>query len=290
MNERMDHADWDGILGTIKEAPLRERVHTGPTRTLIGEVLSVDGELHLKLMLVRDEDAWLDVYNPEAQSLTELDLDDVERLVETSIVAFLSFGNIFGIIQGSTTAPTPTALVEWMSGLRLFGEGVILEAQALVSHEAQELIRRSAEATQIEVKMHTNQADALQRRGSKLSDILRTVKEEYGPMTVTVILSASKARDQTDGREAIHKEAGIIADASDNNEVAKAKAKLIFFDPDETSHSQEVDFAKQKITAKRKIATTAEDGSPIRNTSAVRAILQVAQENAEELKAIVDVT
>jgi hypothetical protein len=287
VNEKIKHSDWNAILGTLVDVPLGKRVWNGPTRTLIGEVLKVDENLHLKLMLVRDQDQWLDVYDPDAQSIKDLDLGEAGQLLETSIIAFLPYGNVFGIIQGSTTAPTPSAFTDWLNGLKILGIDGQVEAEVMVSHEAQKLINQSSEATQIEVKMHTNKADALEKQGSKLSQILRTVSAEWGPMTVTVILRASKAKDRTEGRALLRAEASRIQQATDDNDVSSAKAKLVYFDADETSRSEEVDFVKQRITAKKKIATTGEDGSPIRNTSAVAAILGVAADYDEELRAIV---
>ncbi|MDY7528464.1 MULTISPECIES: hypothetical protein [unclassified Cryobacterium] len=288
VNERMKHADWNAILKSIKDVPLSKRVWEGPTKILIGEVLTVEGQHHLKLSLVRNQDAWLDVYNPEAQSIAELNLGDAGELLETSIVAFLGFGNVIGMIQGSTSAPTPNALQEWLNGLKILGPNFTVETQVMVSHEAQELVKQSTEASQIEVKMHTNRADALEKRGSKLSQIFKAVNAEYGPMTVTVILRASKARDQSEGRVAIRNEAKKLVEAAGAKEVTSAKAKLIFVDADESTRTQEVDFAKQKITAKRKIATTGEDGNPVRNASAIQAILTVAESNHDELRAIVN--
>lgn len=287
-NDRMKHADWNAIMESIEGVPLKDRVYEGPTRVLIGEVMKVDGQRHLKLMLVRDEGAWLSVYDPSAESIDDLNLGDTGQLLETSIIAFLPFGNVIGIIQGSATAPTPTAFEEWLNGLHILGAGVTLETQAMVSREVQKLISQSSEISEIEVKMHTNRAAALEARGSKLSGIFRQVNEEYGPMMVTVILRPGRAKDQAAGRQAVREEGKIIAAASDAGEVSKAKARLVYIEADETTHSEEVDFAKQKITAKRKIATTGEDGAPIRNESAVRAILQVADQHDEELRAIVN--
>ncbi|THG33266.1 hypothetical protein [Naasia lichenicola] len=111
------------------------------------------------------------------------------QLVETSIVAFLSYGNVIGFIQGSTSAPTPRAFEEWLNGLRLLGNGLVIETEVMVSHEVQQLLKESSEVSQIEVKMHTNRADALKKRGSKPSDVLKSVKSEFGPMTVTVTVT-----------------------------------------------------------------------------------------------------
>jgi hypothetical protein len=284
---RFKHSNWDAILKTIEGKPLKTRVHNGPTRTLIGEVLPVGGKRHMKLLLVRDQDAWLSIYDPEADSVDDLDLGKTGQLVETSVVAFLEYGNVIGIIQGSASAPGVGALEEWLTGLSVLGAGIELDSLPMVSHEAQKKLTQSSEASRIEVKMHTSKADALEKRGSKLSEVLRTVNAEYGPMTVTVILQASRARDQSEGRLAVREEAQRVFEAVEAKEVAKAEAKLIYIDPDETSHTEAVNFVKQRITAKRKIATTSDDGSPIRNEAAVRAILEVAAEHDTQLRAIV---
>lgn len=288
VNDRMPQADWESILQGIEGVPLRERVFTGEKRTLIGEVMPVDGRRHLKLMLVRDESSWLSIYDENADSIGDLDLGDGGQLVETSVIGFLPYGNVIGLIQGSTSAPGVGALEEWLNGLEVFGPEFRLDSQPMVSHEAQALITQSQEASRIEVKMHTNKADALEARGSGLSDVLRSVNADYGPMTVTVILQASRARDQSEGRAALRDEARRLLEASDAKEISNAKAKLIYIDADESTRTEEVNFVKQKITAKRMIPTTGEDGSPIRNQSAVRAILDVADQNEAELRAIVE--
>ena len=288
-NDRMKQADWDGILTALSKSPLKKRVWNGPEKTLIGEVMHVDGSYHLKLMLVRDQDAWLEVYDTKADSIGELVLDDASQLLETSIIAFLPFGNVIGLIQGSTTAPTPGAFASWLNGLGVLGKGFVVDTQPMVSHEIQKMIKQSTELDRIAVKVHTNKADALEARGSGLSGLLKTVKSEYGPMVVTIILAPGRAKDKAEGRHAIREEAKIIADASDNNEVRSAKARLVYIEADDKRKGIDVDFAKQKITAKKNIATSAEDGSPIRNESAVRAILEVAAEFDAELRKIAGV-
>lgn len=286
-NQRLEHADWNSILGSIEDVPLGSRVHSGPRRTLIGEVLRVDGKRHMKLLLVRDQDAWLSVYDPTAESVDDLNLGEQGQLVETSIVAFLGYGNVIGLIQGSPSAPGVGALEEWLIGLEVLGAGVQLDSEPLVSHEAQQMLTQSSEASRIEVKMHTSRADALEARGSGLSRVLRAVNADYGPMTVTVILQASRKRDQAEGRRAVREEAQRILEASDAQEVAKASAQLIFINPDETTRTEGVNFIKQRITAKRNIPTASADGSPIRNEAAVRAILEVADQHDTELRSIV---
>ncbi|OOB90487.1 hypothetical protein [Rathayibacter sp. VKM Ac-2630] len=287
-SERMKHANWVEILGALRDLKVEQRIITMPSRTLIGEVLSVDGVLHLKLMVVRDEGSWLEVYNTKEAVIDALKIGNGSELLETSIIAFLPFGNVIGLVQGSTSAPTVSAFEEWLNGMKLLGDGLVIDTQPMVSHEVQQLLTQSQAASKIEVKVHTNKADALASRGSKLTQIIRAVRSEFGPMTVTVILQVSRAAGNDEGRAAIRDEAQKLVGASENEDVKKVKANLVYIDQDETTRTQEVDFAKQKITAKRKISTTGEDGSPIRNEEAVRVILEVAEEHDAELRKIVE--
>jgi hypothetical protein len=287
-SKRFEHADWQELLKGLRHTELKERVWEGGDKTLIGDILFVDDTYHLKLMSVRDESAWIEVYDPAAYSIAELTLGTDNVLVETSIVGFLDFGNVVGIIQGSTAAPTSTALARWINGLKLFGDGVFLETRAMVAHEAQQKIKSADEVTSVSVKMHTNKADALIARQARVGSVLRTVKEEFGDMTVTVTLTASKARGLAEGRQALRTEMDHVFAATEASEVDRASAKLVYFDADETSRTESVDFIKQRITAKRSVQATDDNGDPIRNASAVHAILDVAQEHATELRRIVE--
>lgn len=281
---RMTHARWSKYLAALEGTPLGERVFEANNRTLIGEVISHNGEMHLKLMRVRDENSWIGIYRPDAQSVDDLDVGN-SALLETSIVCFLSYGNIVGMIQGSNSSPTPTALAEWINGIKLLTDEI--EVDALMSAENSRKLNQSAETSRIETRIHTSKADALEAHGSKLSGLLKSIRQEYGPMTVTVILQASKAKAQSEGRKTLRNEARVLLEAADSKDVQSAKAKLVYLDADEEATTEEVNFVKQKITAKRKIATMAEDGSPIRNRSAIDAILSVANEHDDELRRIV---
>ncbi len=288
-NERMPHAEWQSILTVLAAQKLSARVWNGPDKTLIGEPLVIhDESIHLKLMKVRDQASWLSVYNEDAESIADLDLEDKTLLLETSIVAFLNYGNIIGIIQGTASSPTSTSLAEWINGIGFLQDGLEVATQPLVSHDAVGKLNDATEATRVEVKMHTSKAGALEKRGARLlSSVLRRVQQTYGAMTVTVILQASRAKDGADARRTMREELDVVLAASDNDEVAKASAKLVYIDSSDKARSEEVDFVKQKITAKRMVPTTSADGSSIRNTSAVTVILAVAKEHESDLKSIV---
>lgn len=283
---RTKQISWSDHLRNLEKVTLGDRVASTGESTLIGEVISHNGEVHLKLMKVRDEHSWVGIYNPSAQSINDLDLGS-DALLETSIVCFLGYGNVIGMIRGSTSAPTPGSLAEWINGISLLTSEI--DVDPLMSSEAKKKLSESSETSRVETRVHTSKADALEARGSKLSGLLRTIRRDYGPMTVTVILQASRAKAQSEGRKTLRAEAARLEDAAAHEEVQTAKAKLIYIDADEEATTEEVNFVKQKITAKRKIATTASDGSPIRNTSAIDAILAVAGEHDAEIRKIVGV-
>lgn len=283
-NEPLAQIDWYKVLTFLEGQPLARRTSNVGGRILIGEILFYEERAHLKLLKVRDIEAWLGVYNDQEKSVTDLEFDETNQLYETSIVSFLDFGNVIGMIQGSTSAPTSSAVVEWLEALEVFGSGVHLTSEAVLSNEARTQLQRAPEASRIETTISTTRAQALEARGSRLSPVLRKVSEEFGPMTVTLILQTSRARDNTEGRQILRSEAENLAAAAGENEVSKAKAKLVYIDADEKTSSQDVDFLKQRITAKRKIGSVDDEGRPIRNESAVQAILQVAAEHEAELR------
>ena len=249
---RMDQVSWDQVLKMLEGTKLGDRVYEGKDKTLIGGVLCHDGEPHLKLMSVRDESAWISIYRPDAESINDLETGN-SALLETSIISFLAFGNVLGMIQGSRSAPSAGAVAEWFNGLGLVSGKV--ETQALISEESARKLRQSSEAARIETRVHTSRAEALERHGSRLSGIMRTIRQEYGPMTVTIILQASRAKASSEGRHMLKEEAFKLSEATDDDTVESAKAKLIYLDADEEATTEEVNFVKQKITAKRRVCS-----------------------------------
>lgn len=288
-NEQMQQVDWTRILTFLDGQTLGDRTREIGGRLYIGEVIFAEEHAHLKLLKVRDREAWMGIYDAKAKRLEDIVQGDTSQLYETSIVSFLDFGNIIGIIQGSTSAPTATAVCEWIEELGVLGKGNQLATQAVLSKQAREDLTRSSEATRIETTVSTTKAQALEARGSKLSGILRSVTEQFGPMKVTVILQTSTAKDNTEGRQLLRAEAEHLAEAAEGNDVMRAKAKLRYIDADEKSKSKAVDFVKQRITAKKSIGSVDADGNRIRNLSAVTAIMQAATEHEKELRDAVGV-
>lgn len=286
-DERFEHADWQQILRMIEDAPLEKRVYRSPTKVIVGEVIRSEARAHLKLMLVRDIAAWLEIYDERQASIEPLELGGREVL-EASIVTFLDYGNVVGLIRGSAVAPGPSHLSDWLNGLGIISE-MFIDVRAMMAHSAMKQLKRVREVSQVSVQVHTNKADVLDEGGLRLGAILRGVKQEYGPMTVELVLKPGRSRDAEEGRQAVYEESVRIADVSNRSSaIEKASAKLMHFDAEGRSHSEDVDFAKQRVTAKKNVLVSDEDGNPIRDASAVRAILEAARESEDELRQIVE--
>jgi hypothetical protein len=282
-NQPMEQANWYEVLTQLDTLPLAGRTTQVGNRILIGEVYYTAERAHLKLAKVRDIAAWLGVLKTGAQQLEDFETEEGNKLYEISVISFLGFGNVIGLVQGSTASPTPSAVAEWLEELKVFGD-VHIVTEAVLSDAAREHLQRSPEVSRIETKVSTTKAQALEARGSRLSRVLTRINEEFGPVTVTLILQTSRARENHEGRQILRDEAGHLAAAAGDNEVSKATARLIHFEADETSRTESVDFLKQRITAKRKIAATDDEGKPIRILSAVNAIMAVATEHDRELR------
>lgn len=138
---RLPDVDWQAFLATIADLKINDRTHEGPTRRLIGEVLTVDGTYALKIMEPRDENSWLEILRQEA-SAEPVNAESIGELVETTIVAFLDEGNIVGIIRGSTSSPTHTALAEWLDNIRVNGRPLFEEPKGNL--RAEPALRRAS--------------------------------------------------------------------------------------------------------------------------------------------------
>lgn len=296
---RVPAADWQAFLGRVRRLDIKGRTWTSPTRRLIGEVLSVDGEYALKLMEPRDENSWLELLRQESQGSPDagetaaeaVDLRSLGDLVETSVAAFLpGQANMFGIIRGSTSSPTHTALAEWLDHATVDGRTIVptgqgvLRAEPALSREQRRKLDASSGVSKASVRVSTTRAPALRDAGSvDIADALDALKRTYGHLIVTISLRIPRGKEHDEARSQLREETmrlnEIVRDAE------AVSATLVTYDPEQRSHSEDVDFVAQRVTQKTLVALTGEDGQPIRNESAVRAILAAAADRRSELAA-----
>jgi hypothetical protein len=287
---RLPNTNWQAFLATLAGMKLIERTHEGPIRRLIGETLTVDDIYALKLMEPRDENSWLEILRKES-SAEPVGSDSLGELVETTIVAFLYDSSIVGIIRGSTSSPTHTALAEWLDNIRINGNPIFvtpggrLRAEPALAKSQRRKLSSADGVSMTSVRISTTMEEQARKAGSEIiADTLQRLKHQYGDVTVTVTLRVPRGKRYDEARRTLKEEAKRLQDVSGSAE--SVSATLVTYDEESRAHQEIVDFITQRITTKRVVPLTGDDGAPIRNSSAVRAILSAAHELKAELNSI----
>lgn len=288
---RLKDQDWQSLLGTLAGLKLEDRTYSGPTRRLIGEVLTVDGEYALKLMEPRDEHSWLEILRAD-EAAAEFDVEKLGVLVETSIVVFQPKKNLFGIIRGSTSSPTHTAVADWLDHIKIKGKTLlndsksVLRAEPALSQRQKQQLDSSGGVSKASVRISTNKAKQLEDAGSEgLAASLKSLKRTYGDIFVTITLRVPRGKQYDAARTELKKEAQRLQSIAGDAEAVSAT--LVHYDAEQRAHQEEVDFVAQRIAASRGVEALDKDGTPIRNASAVRAIISAANDLRQELDSVV---
>ena len=309
--------DWQAFLARVKKLPLKDRTYESPTRQLIGHVLMVDQDYALKLMEPRDQNSWLEILRRAEEDETALDtsfgddaaaaeaVDEAEEdggtdpidpsiigtLVETSLVAFLPAKNVVGMILGSTSSPSHAALAEWIDMLKINGKRLIpegqgsLRAEPALSKSQQQRLGSADGVSKASIRVSTSKADQLAEAGAEdIATTLRNLGQTYGNLFVTITLAIPRGKANEKARRELKEEAERFRSVSSHAEAVSAT--LVTYDAEARAHSEEVNFVSQRITMTKTVPLTGTDGEPIRNTSAVRAILAAAYEVRAELDAL----
>lgn len=285
------HQDWQAFLAKVAAMPLLERTYQGPTRKLIGQVIAVDDEWALKLMEPRNQDSWLEILNG-TDPAAPLDEKAIGQLVETAIVAFLDQKNLFGIIRGSTSSPSHAAVGEWLDHIKIDGKtlappgGSMVSAEPALSQISKKQLASSDGVGVATMRVSTSQAGALQEAGADLvGDTLKNLKQTYGDLVVTVSLRVPRGKANDEARKQLKAEAIKWDSAGVKPEAISAT--LVNYDGESKAKQEDVNLLAQRITMVRGVPLLDSSGVPIRNDSAVRAILGAAQDMQAELNSVV---
>src|ERR1700733_330426 len=116
---RVGQFSWDKMLATLSTTGLDDRTFEAES-TFVGSTITFDEEDHLLLHRVKSPGEWLSVLNWKTGEWHELESRAEQGYLDTSVAVFLPYGNIVGIMQGATSAPTHKSLQTWLNGLRFF--------------------------------------------------------------------------------------------------------------------------------------------------------------------------
>ncbi|GAA1031462.1 hypothetical protein GCM10009557_26910 [Virgisporangium ochraceum] len=285
---RVGQRNWAEILGEIARAKIDERTCEAGN-ILVGTVHTHEDEDYLLLHRVKQPGEWLSVMDMATGHWRELESKASEGYLETTAIAFLPYGNLVGIMQGSVSSPTHKSLETWINGLKLFTKPVVV--RPVLSKAEVDKLSTASGAAKVEIRIGQNRAAVLQQKTGRLARFLRAASAEYGgdirvTMTISIPRGGGDARDEDRSR--------LLDDLRDLQDVmpgaaAVARARLIYSDPGGAEHSRLSEFVEHHITAKRRVPAVDEAGHSIKILSAVLVIMEVAAEFEDELRLAADV-
>ncbi|WP_254711700.1 hypothetical protein [Streptomyces sp. TRM64462] len=276
--------DWDATLADLSRVPVSGRTFESDSQ-LVGTITTHHMQDHLLLHRVKDPGEWLSVMNWDTGDLRELEQNAHEGYLDTSVICFLPFGNVIGIMQGSRSAPSHRALEAWLNGVGFF-PGTQFEVRPVVAHAEIERLKTATGASRVEIKLMANKMGALRERKGGLARTFRVAGESYGEISVTMIISVPRGKALREHREMLLADLEEISDVVTGAELARAK--LVYSDPGGPERTHLVELVEHNITAKRRVPATDEEGNSIRIVSAVDAILGAAAEHEDALRLAVD--
>jgi hypothetical protein len=285
---RVEQLPWEKTLGALATTKdVKERTFESDS-VFVGNTIIVDEVDHLLLHRVKNAGEWLSVLDWNTGEWRELESKATEGYLDTSAVCFLPYGNVIGLMQGSTSAPTHKSLQTWLNGLKFFPD-MELVVRPVMSRAEVERLRTANGASKVEIRIGSSKMAALQDRSGRLASFLRRASLDYGDVDVTVIISVPRGKARSEDRER------LLADLQDLEHVVpeaaeRARATLVYAEQSGPEYSRLVELVEHHITAKRRVAAVNDEGQSIRILSAVGAILGVAAEHEAELRLAVDAT
>ncbi|WP_424534948.1 hypothetical protein ACOZ38_32860 [Sphaerisporangium viridialbum] len=274
-------------MAAIASSSVDERTFEGTAR-FVGNIATAEEEDHLLLHRVKGHGEWLSVMNWDTGQWRELESKAREGYLETSVMCFLSYGNVVGIMQGSTASPSHKSLEAWLNGMKAFGNADLI-VRPLMSKAQVERLRTASGANRVEIRIGSHKIGALNERSGRLAGFLKKARADYGDINVTLIITVPRGKGRWADRQ------NLLADLRDIEGVMpeaaeKAKATLVYAEASGTEYTQLVELVEHHITAKRRIPAVDDQGNSIRILSAIGAILGVAAEHEAELRLAVGAT
>lgn len=293
---RMSPQDWGGLLRSLRDRPLRDRMVTSGIEPLIGAIDPLQTAPHLILAKVRRDVPHQ--INFDDGTLSQLQLAANRGLVDVTTLHFLSFGNVVATLGGGISAPRLSAINRWLNGMQLFRDEV--ELRPVVNERSRDKLDRADAVDRVSVKIQPEAYDSSSalRSSSDLGDAVSRMHEQYPEMTVTLTLEVPKRggmlsnlrrnRGQHRLLEATRALASDIDDwlsTSDVVESARVEAHIVEFG--EVSKEEQIDFVAERITAKCAVPDASTDGHSIDIHIALTRLVEVSRRLERELRAAV---
>ncbi|MGH3854409.1 MAG: hypothetical protein ACRDR6_13130 [Pseudonocardiaceae bacterium] len=218
---RLDQMEWAEFLATLSRTKLDRRTVEADA-TLVGHAVTYDDQDHLLLHRAKDPGEWLSLLNWDTGKWRQLEMKAAEGYLETSVICFLPFGNLVGMMRGSMSAPSHKSPETWRRGVKPFGDPSLI-AWPLLSASELARLRTAEGANRVELRIGRSKTRELASKNGRLASFLHAAGEVYGDIDVTMIISILHGNTQAADRRALLRDLQDLEDVMPNvAEMARA--------------------------------------------------------------------
>lgn len=292
---RFDHIDWGMVLENLGALTVHERQLIHDDDVYVGEPIESANGKHLVLARLRDGD--LQQLDYESQKIDALRLDGNRSVVDTTIICFLPYGNVIGVLQGSASAPRPTALQRWLNAMRSRVEEE-LAIIPLIGKNAWDKLKSAESVNLFEMRLRPTPSSMFPTAVEGLGDFARHAHKQNPDALITLTIKIPKGRglsrsaSRARGERRLH--ASVQEFLSDfgslvgpHGVIDRAIADVMLSASDGSIVEDKINFVNDHITASRQVTLPRGSGAGPWFEAAVAAVMQVAAEHDRDLRSAV---
>ncbi|MEV6693185.1 hypothetical protein AB0M35_17110 [Micromonospora sp. NPDC051196] len=260
--------DWQDVLAEVAAASLKRREQSIKQVIHWAQVYPHDGAYHLVFARARDEA--VSSLDRDTGEILDTEADTNKPWVEVSVASFLPETNRFGYVLGTGASPRSSTLAAWLNRFGAFEEEISIGP--VLSKDVISKINGAAEASLVRAKFDSHNATTAD--GSSLFGAKHALQDSFGDVEVELVV---RVKGRISGRREDERRR-VAAAAQDliGKDFKRAVAQIVNYDDEGNPHREDVDFLNNRITKKKYIDVTDEEGRSVRIKSAVQAINQAA--------------
>ncbi|MFD8060478.1 hypothetical protein ACFXA0_30065 [Streptomyces cyaneofuscatus] len=287
---RFPHLDWQKALRNLGQREIQQRRYRHFDDVYVGDPISVQGRQHLVLARLRDGD--IQQIDWEHQHISDLQLEGNRNVVDTTIICFLPFGNVIGVIQGSPSAPRPTALQRWLNSMNVTHEE--LAVMPLVGKKAWEKLNSAEAVNFFEMRLRPGPM-MFPSDAEGLGDFSRKAHKQNPDALITLTMKIPKRRGfgrdtaRSRGERRLREDVQhFISEfgslVGPDGSVDRAIAHVTLSTSDGALVEDQINFVSDHITAQKPVFLRRSEGQAPWYEAAVHAVLEVATAHESELR------
>ncbi|QKW20522.1 hypothetical protein HUT16_16920 [Kitasatospora sp. NA04385] len=287
----MSNVDWQTVLANIGDIPPERRLYRDTEDIYFGEPVVAGGRMHLGVARLRDRD--IQQIDWVHGRIDHLQLEENRSIVDTTVVSFLPYGNIIGVLQGTMSAPRPSAVQRWLNSMDS-GLDRDIAVVPLIGRNAREKLKRAEAINFFEVRLRPG-PDLLDSDVAGLGDLSRRAHRHNPNALITLTMKIPKQGPFSRGTRRSRGESQLREDVlgfisqyaslvGEGGAVDRAIAHVVLPNGDGDLIEEKINFVSDHITAQRQVMMRRSEGGAPWHEAAVRAITQVATECERELR------